>query len=192
MKSTTLSLLTVILLSMALISCGGGDTNEETRESAKNNPHDSQHLVYKTPDGWEKEAPSSRMRRAQYKLPGQNGKDDAEMAVFVFPGSGGAVSANIDRWIGQFKQPDGSSSSDKAVVDEKVINGLKMTTVSLTGTYLKSATMMSGEVEELENYELLAVIVETESDPWFFKATGPEETINYWKDSFNEFLSTIK
>ena len=192
MKLKTISLLVIMLLAMLLISCGGDDSEEEMQESATRNPHDSQHLVYKTPDSWIKETPSSRMRRAQYKMPGQNEADDAEMAVFVFPGSGGAVSANIDRWIGQFRQPDGSSSADKAVVDETVINGLKMTTVSLTGTYLKSAAMMSGDVEELENYALLAVIVETEKDPWFFKTTGPEETINYWKDSFNEFLLTIK
>lgn len=192
MRATTLSLLASVLMIMALISCGNDESKEESNDSAKRNPHGAQHLVYQTPDSWVKEIPSSRMRRAQYKLPGQNGAGDAEMAVFVFPGSGGAVSANIDRWIGQFRQPDGSSSSDKAVVDEKVINGLKMTTVSLTGTYLKSASMMSGDVEELKNYELMAVIVETETDPWFFKVTGPEETINYWKDSFNDFLLTIK
>jgi hypothetical protein len=192
MKSKILYLFTALFTAAVLISCSSEDSNEETAESAKRNPHESQHLVYKAPDGWVKEEPSSRMRRAQYKLPGQDGAGDAEMAVFVFPGSGGAISANIDRWIGQFKQPDGSSSTDKAVVDEKVINGLKMTTVSLTGTYMKSATMMGGDVEELKNYALMAVIVETETDPWFFKATGPEETVNYWKDSFNDFLQSIK
>jgi len=30
------------------------------------------------------------------------------MAVFVFPGGGGGVQANINRWVSQFKQPDGS------------------------------------------------------------------------------------
>jgi hypothetical protein len=192
MKSKILSIFVTLLLALIFISCGSEDSKEDTAESGKGNPHASKHIVYSAPDGWEKETPSSRMRKAQYKLPGQDGAADAEMAVFVFPGSGGAVSANIDRWIGQFKQPDGSSSKDKASIDEKVINGLKMTTVSLTGTYMKSATMMGGDVEELKDYALLAVIVETESDPWFFKTTGPEETINYWQDSFNDFLQSIK
>lgn len=192
MKLKILSLLITMLLALVLISCGSDESKENAEESTKRNPHVSQHLVYKASSDWVKEIPKSKMRRAQYILPGQDGAGDAEMGVFVFPGSGGNVSSNIQRWIGQFKQPDGSSSADKAVTDEKVINGLKMTTVSLTGTYYKSASMMGGDVEELKNYALLAVIVETEKDPWFFKTTGPEETINYWKDSFNEFLLTIK
>jgi len=193
MKSMMLSLFATMFLAFVLISCGNDGSKEETDESTQTNPHASQDLVYKAPGDWIKETPVSNMRRAQYKLPGQNGAGDAEMAVFVFPGSGGAVAANISRWIDQFKQPDGSNSADKAVIDEKVINGLKMTTVSLTGTYYKSASMMGGgDVEELENSALLAVIVETEKDPWFFKITGPEETINYWKDSYNEFLQSIK
>jgi len=192
MNSKILSLFTAVLFAFVLISCGNDESKDGTDESSIRNTHDSQHLVYKAPDDWVKETPKSKMRRAQYKLPGQDGAGDAELAVFVFPGSGGAVSANIQRWIGQFKQPDGSNSAEKAVSDEKVINGLKMTTVSLTGTYFKSSSMMGGDVEELKNSALLAVIVETEKDPWFFKTTGPEETVNYWRDSFNEFLLTIK
>jgi hypothetical protein len=192
MNLKMLSLLVTLLSAFVLISCGNDESKDGADESTKRSPQDPQHLVYKAPDEWVKETPASKMRRAQYKLPGQDGAGDAEMAVFVFPGSGGAVSANIQRWIGQFKQPDGSNSADKSVIDEKVINGLKMTTVSLTGTYYKSVSMMGGEVEELKNSALLAVIVETEKDPWFFKITGPEETINYWKTSFSEFLQTIK
>ena len=52
--------------------------------------------------------------------------------------------------------------------------------------------MLKKILEELKDHALLAVIIETDTDPWFFKTTGPEETINYWKDSFNDFLITIK
>ena len=39
-------------------------------------------LTFKTPDGWTAEQPSSGMRVAQYKLPGDAG--DASLVIFYF------------------------------------------------------------------------------------------------------------
>jgi hypothetical protein len=52
-----------------------------------------QALTWTLPSGWTEEAPSSSMRRAQYRIPGPGGP--AECAVFYFgPGQGGdAVSS---------------------------------------------------------------------------------------------------
>ena len=50
------------------------------------------------------------MRVAQYKLPKAAGdSEDALLVVYYFgQGQGGSPQANIDRWIEQMKQPDGS------------------------------------------------------------------------------------
>src|SRR5262249_11511095 len=57
--------------------------------------------------------PASGMRAATYLIPAAQGDTDgAECAVFV--NIQGGVDANIKRWIGQFEQPDGSSSESKA------------------------------------------------------------------------------
>lgn len=70
---------------------------------------------------------------------------------------------------------------------------LSVTIVYATGTYLKSLSPMSmgGPTEELPDYALLAAIVDTDSGPWFFKATGPKKTIDYWRPEFEKFARTF-
>jgi hypothetical protein len=131
------------------------------------------------------------MRKAQFKLPGKNHSLDAELAVFVFPGGGGGVQANIDRWIGQFKQPDGSSSEHKTEINKVISNDLPVTLVYTTGTYL-SGSMGGGNSQELPGFAMIAAIVETSRDPWFFKAIGPQETIDAWRPAFKDFANTFK
>ena len=74
------------------------------------------------------------MRVAQYKLPGTDGDpEDAWLVVYYFGATqGGAVQANIDRWISQMQQPDGSASKDKAKTETSTVNGLKVTSVDVS------------------------------------------------------------
>jgi len=55
------------------------------------------------------------MRFAQFKLARADGdEEDASLVVFFFgPNQGGSVSDNVDRWVGQMQQADGSSSKTK-------------------------------------------------------------------------------
>ncbi len=156
------------------------------------NPHDGK-LTYQVPKEWIQEEPQSRMRLSQYRLPGVNGKADAVMAEFHFPGTGGTVEANLQRWYGQFKQPDGSPTAHHAQRKEFEVNGMKVVVVYVTGTYLQSASgMMMGDVQEKPGYAMLAAIAETPAGPWFFKAVGPQETINHWRPAFEKFVQTFK
>ena len=101
---------------------------------------------------------------------------------------------HIDRWIGQFKQPDGSSSADKAEIKNSTSNGLPVTLVYVTGTHLSGSMggPMGGNTQELPGFAMLAAIVETSSDPWFFKAIGPQATIDHWRPAFESFAKTFK
>jgi hypothetical protein len=169
------------------------DTAQTKMETAHGNAAMQGAVTYQAPAEWIKERPASSMRKDQYQLPGYDGAGSAELGVFVFPGSGGAVQANINRWLNQFKQPDGSSSEEKATISKISNNGLQSTLVYVTGTYLKGAMggPMSGATEELPGYAMLAAIVETSSDPWFFKAVGPQQTIDHWQDTFKSFIKTV-
>ena len=151
-------------------------------------------VLYDIPKGWLEEKPSGEMRKAQYKWPGTGKATDAEMAVFFFPGTGGSVEANVDRWFGQFLQPDGSSTKAKAEIKQIDVNGLAVTIVHVAGTYMKpkSPMMMGGPFDELKDYALLAAIVETANGPWFFKTTGPEKTIARWRSSFDTFTQSLR
>jgi hypothetical protein len=145
----------------------------------------------KVPSEWTEQTPSSSMRKAQYALPKAAGDgEDGELAVFYFgPGQGGSVEANIERWIGQISQPDGSSSKDKAKTNKKEIGGMPVTLVDVSGTY--SAGMMSNAPPR-QGYRMLAAVAETTEGPWFFKLTGPEKTIAKWSGSFDQLISSFK
>lgn len=145
----------------------------------------------KVPSEWAERTPSSSMRKAQYSLPKVAGDgEDAELAVFYFgPGQGGSVEANIERWIGQISQPDGSSSKDKAKTTKKDVGGMPVTLVDVNGTY--SAGMMSSAPPR-QGYRMLAAVAETAEGPWFFKLTGPEKTVANWSKSFDQFIGSFR
>ena len=134
------------------------------------------------------------MRAATYRVPAAAGDpEDAECAVFYFGvGQGGTVQANIDRWVSQFEQPDGGPSSKVAKVTEQIINGLKVTTVSLAGTYLASRGPMAQPAAAKPGFHMLAAIVDAPQGPVFFKLTGPSKTVLGIREEFEGFLQTLK
>ncbi|MBX7151041.1 hypothetical protein K1X84_05335 [bacterium] len=151
-------------------------------------------VIFKAPSEWVSEVPTNSMRKAQFKLTGAD-KVDAELAVFFFPGAGGTVDANLNRWYGQFKQPDGSNTKDKAEKTEVQVNDISVSVVYVTGIYLKPrdpSMMGGGPVDEMTDYAMRAAIVETANGPWFFKAVGPKITIDSHKNSFDEFVKTFE
>jgi hypothetical protein len=118
--------------------------------------------------------------------------EEGECAVFV--NIGGGVQANVDRWIGQFEQPDGGASKSKAKTETKTINGLPVTMIDLTGTYKGGGTMMSAGAPPAPKtgFRLLGAIVEGKSGPVYFKLTGPAKTIAAAQADFQKMLSSLK
>jgi hypothetical protein len=184
-------LLIIILLSLFFIYQGCKSNDEQEVQPAHGTSEVGREVTYTVPNDWKQEKPSSSMRKAQVRLPGSENAGDAEMAVFVFPGGGGGVQPNIERWVGQFKQSDGSDSMTKVDIKKIVSNGLPVTLVYVTGTYLGETMGGRGPVTELNDYAMVAAIVETSSDPWFFKTIGPEVTINHWRQDFEKFANTF-
>jgi hypothetical protein len=142
------------------------------------------------PQGWTETPPKTNMRKAQYNIGGEAGP--AELAVFYFgPDQGGSVEANISRWIGQFKQPESSSTQDHAVRREKQIDGLKVTLLDVKGHFV--ASMMPGQPAKFDepDYEMLGAIVETAGGPYFFKMVGPEATVSAAAEDFDRMIDSI-
>lgn len=151
-------------------------------------------LTFSAPKDWIAEVPSSSMRKAQYRLPRAEGDpEDAEIAVFYFSGGGGAIQANIDRWTGQFENSAGGSIASAARTTHKVVHGISLTIVDISGTYnVPSMGSMMASASKKENFRMLAVMAEAEDGPWFFKLTGPSRTVAKWEESFQSFLDTIR
>jgi len=180
MKRTNIFISIMICIGMG---CSGSGNNGENAQASGSTP--AGHLNYTAPAGWVVEQPSSTMRVAQFSLPGQDGMAAAELAVFNI---GGSVNANLQRWNGQFSQPDGRPTSEAAQIDKVTVGNLEVTVIYITGTFLASAAMSGGPTSNKPGYAMLAAMVETSQGPWQFKATGPEQTLSYWRESFDEFV----
>ena len=150
-------------------------------------------LTYTAPGGWKTVATSSSMRVAQFALPKAAGDaQDAELVIYYFGGSGGTVEANIERWVGQMRQPDGRPSSAVAKRQSRTINGLKVTVVDVPGTYVAEVMPGSPERHNSPGYHLRAAVIETANGPYFIKLTGPAKTIAAAEKQIEQFLASVK
>ena len=151
-------------------------------------------LRFKAPAEWTTEKASSSMRVAQYKLPKAEGdKEDASLVLYYFgENAGGGTQANIDRWIGQVQQPDGSDTKSKAKTETMTVNGLKVTTVDVTGIYTAEMAPGSGSFHNDDNYRLRAAVIETPKGNYFVKLAGPAKTVTRWDQSYNDYLKSFE
>jgi hypothetical protein len=148
-------------------------------------------LAWKVPDGWTSEQPSSSMRLAQYRVPGPGG--DGTCVVFYFgPGQGGDPASNAVRWAEQFAQPDGRSSVDLMQVTPLEGTAVPVQIVEVTGTYDGGMTMTDAPAEPAEHHMLLGGIAMGADAPWFFKFTGPEETVRGQRQAFLDMMTSIR
>ncbi|WP_284662968.1 hypothetical protein [Myxococcus sp. SDU36] len=149
-------------------------------------------LTWTAPAEWAVQGPRP-MRAATYKLPAAKGDTEgAELAVFYFgPGQGGAVDANVKRWVGQFQTADGKPITKEAKTKAEKLNGLPLTTVDVKGTYTGGGPMM-GPSTPKPGFRLLGAIVEGAQGAVFFKLTGPEKTVAASEKSFRKLLESVK
>lgn len=152
----------------------------------------SSDLKLQAPDGWISEQPSSSMRVAQYKLPGDAG--DASLVVYYFgPGQGGSTDANLERWIGQMQQPDGSSSRAKAKTETTTVNGMNTTLLDVTGTFSAGdMTGGGGSGQAMPNARMRAAVIETPKGAYYIKLVGPEKTIERWDAGYMAFVKSAQ
>ncbi|MBX3248826.1 MAG: hypothetical protein KF901_16745 [Myxococcales bacterium] len=130
--------------------------------------------------------PSSAMRAAEYVVTGEAG--EATMTVFHFPGMGGSVRENIDRWVGQFRTPEGGPVEDSSI-ETKTIAGLEVTVLDVRGTF--SDGMMGGGAPQPDT-RMLGAIVAGPHGPIFFKLTGPAATVESAKGAFDELVGSFE
>jgi hypothetical protein len=182
--------LTLVLFLSLVAACGQKQEPASHHEEAS--PARFSRLWWTAPEGWIEEQPASGMRVSQYGLSRAEGDaEDAVCYVAHFPGGGGSVEANLQRWYDQFIQPDGRPSKAVAKVNRAERNGLQQTLVDLTGTFQQSTTPMGPVSEEKPNFRMLGAVIETPAGPWFVKLIGPERTVERWKESFFEFMRSF-
>jgi hypothetical protein len=151
-------------------------------------------LKFTVPAGWVEEERTSSMRVAQYRLPKATGDaEDASLVLYYFgQNQGGTTAANIERWVGQIQQADGSASKTRPKEESLEAHGLKVTTVDVSGTYVAETAPGSGTFHNKPGYRLRAAVVETPRGSYFVKLVGPEKTVAQWNESFLSYLRSFE
>jgi len=148
-------------------------------------------VAWTVPAGWE-DAGSRSMRVATYTIR-TNREGTAECAVFYFgSGQGGDVQANIDRWVNQFEQADGTPSSERAKTARSEQSGWPLTTVDVSGAYNGGMGSTPTGQSSQPGYRMIGAIVEGPEGPVFFKLTGPEAVVESSTAHFQSLLESLR
>lgn len=185
--------LLIAVVAVFLAACSTPPTVAQKNASPATQSPSTAELQFKTPDGWAREKPSSNMRVAQYQLPAAEGDTEAaSLAVFYFgAGQGGSVQSNLDRWMGQIQQPGGGSSKDKARTETLTVNGMNVTLLDVSGTYV-GGDMGGASAQAKPNFRMRAGVIETPKGGYFVKLVGPEKTVGKWDESFIAFIKSAE
>ena len=131
------------------------------------------------------------MRAATYIIAPTGGdKASAECGVYFFgAGQGGSVEANVERWKGQFKGPDGKPAAAKLA--KRTVHGLAVTTIDVSGEYSgMGGPMAAGRA--VADYRLMGSIVEGPGGNLFVKFTGPAKTIAANQQKFEQLVASFQ
>ncbi|MEE9295372.1 MAG: hypothetical protein V3W34_10485 [Phycisphaerae bacterium] len=155
-------------------------------------------IGFSIPQGWVSQDPGmttssfALSRKAQFRLPkADNEPEDAVVAITHFPNMKGMDQANLQRWYGQFEQPDGRATVEVATRAEYRIGEVLITLVDIPGTMRSGGPMMGGGPRK-ENFRMLAAIVNHKQGPHFVKVTGPAAVVERFKPSVVAFLKSVQ
>jgi hypothetical protein len=150
-------------------------------------------LAFTAQEGWVEETPTSSMRKAQYRLPHAEGDaQDASLVVYFFPTGAGTLEANLQRWAGQFEQPDGSPSANAMTQIERKVNGMPVHEVALSGTYVAETAPGSGQRVREEGWRMLVSVIDSDHGSYYAKLVGPQATVERWEPSFRRFVGEVR
>ena len=150
-------------------------------------------LTFTPSPAWQPKAVTSMMRVGEFVLPRAGGDtEDASLVVYFFGGTGGTVQANLDRWFGQFTQPDGRPTRDVATTTSRLINGLSVTLFDTSGTYVAQVTPGSSERFNKPGFRMRAAVIQTAGGPYFIKLVGPLKTVTRWDKEYEDFLQSLQ
>ncbi len=174
-------LMTASMLALVAFAAPAGDKKGTTVEVAG--------MKSTTPADWKEEKPSSTMRMGQFKLPkADDDKDDAELALFVFPGGSGSVKDNLARQLAKFVE-----EGRKEKVDKTKVGTIEATYQDVTGTYKKRPFPMAEKFEPIKDYRQLYVVFEDkDGKQYYMTLLGPQKTVEKHKKGFEEWLKNFK
>jgi hypothetical protein len=145
-------------------------------------------LKMTVPTTWVAKTPRMQMIEHEFAIPAAEGdKGEGRLTVMT---AGGSVQANVERWLGQFTQPDGSPTRPKAKIDRKSVANREVIVVDVAGTYRDSRGPFAPAVDR-PGYRMLAAIIPTSQANYFVKLYGPEKTVQQNAKAFEQMVEGI-
>lgn len=188
-RSLSLSIIAAVA-GLALVAAGDGRAwAQAVAEGMRTFTIAGGGMSLQAPESWKRVEPKSGIVETEFSIPGEG---EAEVAGrMTVMGAGGTVQANIDRWYGQFTQPDGSDTKDKATAKKINVAGCAVTMVDITGTYkdMPGGPFAGGRAIERPEYRMLAAIIEVpDQGNYFLKFYGPAKTVAKHADGFRAMI----
>ncbi len=147
-------------------------------------------LQLKAPASWIRKKPQTMIVEHEFAIPAAEGdKADGRLTVMA---AGGGIEANIERWYGQFTQPDGGSTRERAKVKKIKVAGEEVHLVDISGTFRDQRGPAAPAVEQ-PKYRMLAAIIATKgSGNYFIKFYGPERTVAGQEKAFLTMIEGLE
>lgn len=159
-------------------------------------------VVWDTPGSWttinSPNAVRSDARKASYNVPkAGNDKEEAEVLVtFYGTGDKGDPAKIYKEWFDQFDGNLGPTAKREELVNA---HGLKIEMVEVAGTYKVALAPPVGPqkkaaVQMVKNdFRLVGAVVKTpDRGNWFFKLTGPNETVQSARSALRALLESAR
>lgn len=158
--------------------------------AAANVPHAAGGIVWDSVAPLVRHEPKSPVRAAEY---GVDGGPKAELVVFHFGEEKVSIEGQIQGWLIQVEQADGSETAKKAKRGELTVGPLKVDTVEVSGIYTGPVAMPGMQVVEQESdWLLLGAIVSGPKGPVMFKLTGPRASVEHARAAFEQLLHSVR
>jgi hypothetical protein len=139
---------------------------------------------------WTRTQPRTRIVEHEFIASLAEGVDDDARVTVM--GAGGTVEQNIDRWIGQFTQPEGKSTRGSTTTKELDVAGQKVHVVDITGTY-RDQLGPTAPAKFRENFRMLGAIIVTEKmGRYYLKVVGPKDTVDANEQAFNKVIESLR
>ena len=142
--------------------------------------------TFTKPAAWKSEKTTSKMRAAQFSVPGKGGEESAECVLFYFgPGAGGGAQANLQRWVGQFAR----DPKPEFKVDDAKVGDTPVAFLFANGTFMDGPPFGGAKVPK-ENYGMAAAVLGTKPGYIFVKMTGPKAVVDASKADFKKMIES--
>jgi len=155
-------------------------------------------LVWDKPATWTTlPAPPSGPKKASYRINQVgNDKEESSLEVFFFgTGGKGDPEKNFKEWFDQFDGDVGSQAKRESFE----AHGLPVETVEVRGTYKIALGPPVGPQKKpaasmvKKDFRMIAAVVKTpDRGNWFFKLTGPDETVQSARSALRGLLESAR